>query len=289
MNPQPGLLLALVVPATTSLLYLVVYLASRRRTLGALPGALLGVIFAILAVAVAVTLVSLRVGAFATILLGLVVSLLYSGALIRLFTRRAASQLRASVNTPAAETSETVAHRHIDQIPTTPVPIPAPSRAARSGKLFICYRRDDSADVTGRIYDGLVRITVGIPSSRTWTPFSTAWTSEKCWKSPFSSAMQCSLSLGVHGYCRWLATRTREEDWTTRRTSSESRQKPRYGVTSRSSQFSYTERTRPDPTPYPRRCQTFAYRNGLATRLDPDFHNDLARLVGAIERILARK
>ena len=53
MNPQPGLLLALVVPATTSLLYLVVYLASRRRTLGALPGALLGVIFAILAVAVA--------------------------------------------------------------------------------------------------------------------------------------------------------------------------------------------------------------------------------------------
>ncbi len=289
MNPQPGLLLALVVPATTSLLYLVVYLASRRRTLGALPGALLGVIFAILAVAVAVTLVSLRVGAFATILLGLVVSLLYSGALIRLFTRRAASQLRASVNTPAAETSETVAHRHIDQIPATPVPIPAPSRAARSGKLFICYRRDDSADVTGRIYDGLVRhfgrdsVFKDVDSIQYGLDFREVLE---------ESVQQCDAMLVVIGRT-WLLPMAGDKDQRRRlddpadfvRIETEAairRDIPIIPVLVHGA-------NPPRPDTLPSAIQDLAYRNGLAIRPDPDFHNDLARLVGAIERILARK
>ena len=281
MNPQPSFFLALVVPAITSLLYLVVYLASRRRTLGALPGALLGVIFAILAVAVAVTLVSLRVGAFATILVGLVVSVLYSGALIRLFTQRAATQLRASVNTPAAETSEMVVH--------TPAPVPAPSRAARSGKLFICYRRDDSADVTGRIYDGLVRhfgrdsVFKDVDSIQYGLDFREVLE---------ESVQQCDAMLVVIGRT-WLLPMAGDKEQRRRlddptdfvRIETETairRDIPIIPVLVHGA-------NPPRPEALPSAIQDLAFRNGLAIRPDPDFHNDLARLVSAIERILARK
>lgn len=46
----------------------------------------------------------------------------------------------------------------VKPIPVPPVPLPSPSSGAdRANRIFISYRRSDSADVTGRIHDRLVK------------------------------------------------------------------------------------------------------------------------------------
>src|SRR5262245_30466811 len=55
------------------------------------------------------------------------------------------------VGTDAGAIASVVGSPHIDTAP----PAPPPSRAAPSRMVFISYRRADSADITGRIYDRL--------------------------------------------------------------------------------------------------------------------------------------
>jgi len=270
-NPDPDFI------ATTLASFAIswVFLIFQWRSLGVRPLLWLNIIFAMLAVATAFTIVypvHLR-SLVGTIIVGVAASLVYSPALVRLFARY------ASVNTPAAKTAET--------IQVTPAPIPAPSRVIRQGKVFICYRRDDSADITGRIYDGLVRhfgresVFKDVDSIPYGVDFR---------KTLEQSVQQCDAMLVVIGRT-WLSsgredTRQRLDDQTDFvRIEIEAAIKRDIPIIP----ILVQEATVPRPESLPLPIQDLAYRNGLSVRRDPDFHNDLARLISAVEGIFGKR
>jgi hypothetical protein len=165
-------------------------------------------------------------------------------------------------------------------------PTSVPRPAAATGSIFISYRRDDSADITGRIYDRLVqhfsRDTVfkDVDSIPLGIDF----------RQHLEGALsQCRVLLAVMGE-RWSGT---NEATATRRIDDPSdhvrlelelalaRNIPVIPVLVRS--FSI-----PAPDKLPQSLQSLAYRNGINVRPDPDFHGDMDRLIKGIGSHLTR-
>lgn len=161
------------------------------------------------------------------------------------------------------------------------------SRPARSPKIFISYRRADSADVTGRIYDrlaghfGKAAIFKDVDSIPPGVDF----------KEHLENAVgKCKIFLVVIGD-KWL-----EKSGAMRKNRVEdpgdfvrieieaalNRNIPIIPLFVRGA-------TMPAEEKLPRSLQKFVYRNGIPIRSDPDFHGDVDRLIAAISDFSKKK
>jgi hypothetical protein len=156
-----------------------------------------------------------------------------------------------------------------------------PGRHKASGnKLFISYRRDDSADVTGRIYDRLVQHFGG---NRVFKDVDSIPIGVDFRKYLRSLVDQCDTMLAIVG-----------DDWLMLRDSLGRRRLDDPGDFVRIEIEAALERdmrivpvlvegvTMPRPEDLPESLREFAYRNGVAIRQDPDFHRDMDRLIKAL-------
>lgn len=151
-------------------------------------------------------------------------------------------------------------------------------------KIFISYRHDDSADVTGRLYDRLthrfgrgsvVRDVDSIPLGVDFREFLT------------HAVAGCRVFLAIIGE-RWLDVR---DDSGQRRLDNPDdlvrleieaalrREIPVIPVLVRGSRI-------PDHEQLPTSLKGLVYRNGIAVRSDPDFPKDVKRLIRHLKRVL---
>jgi hypothetical protein len=151
------------------------------------------------------------------------------------------------------------------------------------GGIFISYRRDDSAATVGRIYDRLIanfgRAAVfkdvdSIPIGVNFHPY-------------IDSVMrQCNVALVVIGP-RWLTAANaagRRLDDPEDVVRQEIEIALRLGLVI--VPVLVESATMPSAGALPATLQELAGRNGVSVRYDPDFENDMRRLVGALQRLL---
>ena len=160
-------------------------------------------------------------------------------------------------------------------------PTPSPHAATGGKGVFISYRRGDSADITGRIYDRLVQhfgkdfIFKDVDSIPLGIDF----------RQHLDRAVgQCRVLLAIIGR-GWLEAKTeaggRRLDDTRDHLRIEieaalRRDIPLIPVLVQGAVI-------PPEQDLPSSLQTLAYRNALAVRPDPDFHRDMDRLIQGIE------
>lgn len=151
-----------------------------------------------------------------------------------------------------------------------------------SSQIFISYRRNDSGDITGRIYDRLVphfgrdRIFKDVDSIPLGMDFK---------KHLDLAVAQCSIFLIVIGP-NWLYSNNKNvkkslihdpADFVRIELESAlTREIPVIPLFVRGA-------TMPSKEDLPDNFQQLIYRNGIAIRPDPDFHIDMDRLIRAIE------
>jgi TIR domain-containing protein len=202
------------------------------------------------------------------------------GGLIAFFVYRSYST--ANENTGRKD-RETLMEPQPRQRPTS---VPAAVRYV-PGSVFISYRRDDSADITGRIYDRLVQhfsreiVFKDVDSIPLGIDF----------RQHLEGALsQCRVLLAVLGD-QWMGSETadgkrRIEDPRDHvRLELElalSRNIPVIAVLVRKASI-------PDENALPPSLRSLAYRNGIQVRPDPDFHGDIDRLIKGIEPHLKRE
>ncbi|HLJ95870.1 MAG TPA: TIR domain-containing protein [Gemmataceae bacterium] len=150
--------------------------------------------------------------------------------------------------------------------------------------VFISYRRSDSVQVTGRIYDKLVvaygkeNIFKDVDSIPLGTDFR---------QSIEASVARCDVMLVVVGKT-WLNT----TDPNNRRRLDDPADFVRIEVESalkrgiRIIPLLLDDATMPSPDELPPSLKEFAYRNGTKIRPDPDFHPDMDRVLQAIVQCL---
>ena len=165
-------------------------------------------------------------------------------------------------------------------------PSSVPGPAAATGSIFISYRRDDSADITGRIYDRLVqhfsRDTVfkDVDSIPLGIDF----------RQHLESALsQCRVLLAVMGE-RWSGTETAAGKRRIDDPSDHVRLELELALARNIPVIPVLVRNFSIPTPdkLPDSLQSLAYRNGINVRPDPDFHGDMDRLIKGIGSHLGR-
>jgi hypothetical protein len=160
-------------------------------------------------------------------------------------------------------------------------PKPKPEKIKESPKIFISYRRDDSNDITGRIYDWLVQhfgegqVFKDVDSIPLGVDF----------KQYLDQAVaKCSVFIAVIGP-NWLFTNENSEksrlhnpaDFVRIEVESAlQRDIPLIPIFVR-------EATMPSTEDLPDNLKSLVYRNGIMIRPDPDFHNDMNRLIRAID------
>ena len=158
-----------------------------------------------------------------------------------------------------------------------------PSPQSGGATIFLSYRRDDSADVVGRIYDRLVerfgasRVFKDVDSIRLGVDF----------REHLRAAVgECRVLLAVVGPS-WggapdeRGLRRLDEDLDYVRIEIEaafSRSIPVIPVLVRGAAL-------PREDQLPISLKPLAFRNGMAVRSDPDFHNDMNRLIAGLETI----
>ncbi len=154
------------------------------------------------------------------------------------------------------------------------------------GSVFISYRRDDSADITGRIYDRLIQyfsreiVFKDVDSIPLGIDF----------RQHLEGALsQCRVLLAILGD-QWMGTETgkgkRRIDDPRDHVRLElelalSRNIPVIPVLVRKAAI-------PSEDALPPSLRSLAYRNGIQVRPDPDFHGDIDRLIKGIETHLSR-
>jgi hypothetical protein len=177
------------------------------------------------------------------------------------------------------------AHKHPKTQPkgqATQRPISVPSaRTDLSGSVFISYRRDDSADITGRIYDRLIQhfsreiVFKDVDSIPLGIDF----------RQHLENALsQCRVLLAIVG-SDWAGSETAagkrriDDPRDHLRLELEialSRNIPVIPVLVRRASI-------PAEDQLPPSLRSLAYRNGIQVRPDPDFHGDMDRLIKGIE------
>lgn len=151
--------------------------------------------------------------------------------------------------------------------------------------IFITYRREDSIDVTGRIYDRLCQyfgkeaVFKDVDSIPLGVDFR---------KHLGDSVGQCDVLLTVIGR-QWLlgerGQRRLDDVRDYVRIEMEAALKRDIPVVPVLVQGS----SMPSPEDLPEVLQSLAYRNGIPVRPDPDFHQDMDRLIKGIEGYLKKK
>lgn len=167
--------------------------------------------------------------------------------------------------------------------PTTP-PVINPKAASSSRNIFVSYRRSDSADIAGRIYDRLVGrfgkalIFKDVDSIPLGVDFK---------EHLDLKVGECSVLLAIIGD-QWLDTsdahgnRRLNDPADFVRIEIESalaRNIPVIPLLVRGAKMP-TEESLPDG------LRKLHYRNGIAIRPDPDFHRDMDRLINALEKYI---
>jgi hypothetical protein len=163
------------------------------------------------------------------------------------------------------------------------VPTGAPSVP---GSVFISYRRDDSADITGRIYDRLIQyfsreiVFKDVDSIPLGIDF----------RQHLENALsQCRVLLAIVG-SDWMGSETAggkrriDDPRDHLRLELEvalARNIPVIPVLVRRASI-------PAEDQLPQSLRSLAYRNGIQIRPDPDFHGDMDRLIKGIEPHLTR-
>ncbi len=159
---------------------------------------------------------------------------------------------------------------------------PVPRSASRSPlKIFISYRRDDSSDVTGRIYDRLVN-TYGkesIYKDVDSIPFGVDF--RKHLKTMID---QCDVMLVVIGNY-WLTIADTGGQRRLENSADFVRIEIEVGLQRDIPIVPLLVRgaSMPTETELPPDLKEFAYRNGTQVRYDPDFHSDMDRLIKSLE------
>ena len=155
-----------------------------------------------------------------------------------------------------------------------------------SGSVFISYRRDDSADITGRIYDRLIQhfsreiVFKDVDSIPLGIDF----------RQHLENALsQCRVLLAIVG-SDWAGSETAggkrriDDPRDHLRLELEvalARNIPVIPVLVRRASIPAEDRLPPS-------LRSLAYRNGIQIRPDPDFHGDMDRLIKGIEPHLTR-
>lgn len=159
--------------------------------------------------------------------------------------------------------------------------IGTPDGSRHTGTVFICYRRDDSADVVGRIYDRLVErfgrdaVFKGVDTLPLGVDFR---------QHLHSSLARFGVILVVIGP-EWLSAEGRER-------LGQERDLVRFEI---ESGFELGVAMIPlllqgAPLPkeedLPPSIAQLAHHNGLVIRPDPDFHHDITQLIDGVQRII---
>lgn len=147
--------------------------------------------------------------------------------------------------------------------------------------IFISYRRSDSADVTGRIYDRLIqqfgrdKVFKDVDSIPLGVDFR---------KHLNQIVSGCKILLAVMGN-QWLETK----DSQSKRRLDNSRDHVRIEIESALQSgvpvipILVRGASMPSEDDLPSSLKDLAYRNGISVRVDPDFHKDVDRLIAGIE------
>jgi hypothetical protein len=164
---------------------------------------------------------------------------------------------------------------------------PSEKKKATNGTpaIFISYRRDDSSDVTGRIYDRLIQhfgkysVFKDVDSIPLGVDFR---------KHLGDSVGRCDVLLTVIGR-QWLIGDVGQ------RRLDDVRDFVRIEIEAALQRDIPVVPVLVQAAPVPRRedlpetLQSLVYRNGIPVRSDPDFHQDMDRLIRGIEGYLNRK
>lgn len=164
----------------------------------------------------------------------------------------------------------------------TPPTAPAKqeSKPAKKLKIFISYRREDSRYVTGRIYDNLLR---ELSTASIYKDVDSIPLGEDFREHIRKSVEQCDILLAVIGD-HWAVTKDginrlqNKKDWV--RIEIESALQRDIPVIP----LLIDEVDIPDESLLPEPLKSLQYRNGMPIRPDPDFHNDIRRLIEDIKR-----
>jgi len=154
----------------------------------------------------------------------------------------------------------------------------------KSPKVFVCYRRDDSADVAGRVYDKLVE-TFGRP--HVFKDVDSLRLGRDFRESIDKSVSSCDAFIAIIGR-NWLdevsdGIRRIDDPTDPVRIEIESalaRNIPVIPVLVRGSVM-------PKDTSLPSEIRALAFRHGVPVRRDPDFHTDVDRLIKGLENTFA--
>lgn len=156
---------------------------------------------------------------------------------------------------------------------------------ANAATIFVSYRRDDSADVTGRIYDRLVH---HFGRESIFKDVDTIPLGADFRKVIENAVSSCQVLLAIIGR-DWLTAADEHGD---RRLASPTdfvrlevatalqRDIPVIPVIVRGASV-------PKEAGLPESLKSLVYRNAIQVRPDPDFHNDVDRLIKGIESLLA--
>jgi uncharacterized membrane protein YeaQ/YmgE (transglycosylase-associated protein family) len=157
----------------------------------------------------------------------------------------------------------------------------APAKKAPSGIIFLSYRRADSADISGRIYDRLLgafdRIAVfkDVDSIPLGTDFKD-YLDEK--------VSECNVLLAVIGD-KWLEA----GDTSGKRHLDDPKDFVRIEIESALARnipvipLLVRGASMPSEEELPTGLKKLAFRNGTQIRSDPDFHRDMDRLISALQ------
>jgi hypothetical protein len=147
--------------------------------------------------------------------------------------------------------------------------------------IFVCYRRDDSRDVTGRLYDRLIA-TYG--SNRVFRDIDSIPLGMDFRTHVANQLADCKACLVVIGR-DWLLIQDRDG----RRRLDDPNDHVRVEIETALRRsipvvpLLINHATMPHPDDLPESLQALAYRNGIPVRPDPDFHRDVDRLLAGLK------
>jgi hypothetical protein len=162
---------------------------------------------------------------------------------------------------------------------------PQTTKVAQAPAIFISYRREDSIDVAGRIYD---RLCQHFGKENVFKDVDSIPLGVDFRKHLERSVGQCDVLLTIIGR-QWLAgekgQRRLDDIRDFIRIEMEAALKRDIPVVPVLVQGSAL----PHPDDLPEVLQSLVYRNGIPVRPDPDFHQDMDRLIKGIEGYLKNK
>ncbi|MEZ5534866.1 MAG: TIR domain-containing protein [Thiolinea sp.] len=211
----------------------------------------------------------------AAVLAGLI--LLYFIIIRPLMKRK--SKPASSSETARAAHAETEADTETADNPATP------PKATLKGKVFLSYRRNDSADVSGRIYD---RLSANFGEDNIFKDVDSIPLGVDFREYIDSMIKESAVVLVVIGN-EWFGSSAD----TGKRRIDDPRDFVRMEVAVALQRgvniipLLVRKAQMPDEKDLPEELKSLAYRNGISIRPDPDFNNDIDRLVYGIRKIIS--